>query len=78
MRRATSSIVPPASPISSAAALPIPDEAPVIITVRPVDRVLERAGEHVAGARDALAERAQRADALGGEVERVGWSHRRT
>ena len=34
--RATSSTVPPASPISSAAALPIPDDAPVIITVRPL------------------------------------------
>ncbi len=44
LRRATSSIVPPASPISSAAALPIPDEAPVIITVRPVTASLsERA-----------------------------------
>ena len=33
--RATSSTVPPASAIFSAAALPIPDEAPVTITIRP-------------------------------------------
>ena len=47
--RATSSTVPPASPTLSAADLPIPDEAPVIITTLPAtapasERSLNRSG----------------------------------